>query len=70
MAFAHFRMLIHELLNKDPDIVTELYPLILFESKSAICIAKNGRYTKQTRHMVRIIHFLRKGAKFSMNKID
>ena len=29
MALAHFRMLIHELLNKDPDIVPEEAPLIV-----------------------------------------
>ena len=42
MALAHFRMFIHELLNKDPDIVPEEAPLILFDSKYAMCMAKNG----------------------------
>ena len=36
MALAHFRMLIHELLNKDPDIVPEEAPLIVLDSKYAI----------------------------------
>ena len=36
MALAHFRMLIHEFLNKDPDIVPEEAPLIVLDSKSAM----------------------------------
>ena len=36
MALEHFRMLIHELLNKDPDIVPEEAPLIVLDSKSAM----------------------------------
>ena len=36
MALAHFRMLIYELLNKDPEIVTEEAPLIVLNSKSAM----------------------------------
>ena len=31
---AHFRMLIYDLLNKDPDIFPEEAPLIVFDSKS------------------------------------
>ena len=42
MALAHFRILIHELLNKDPDIVPEEAPVIVLDSKSAMCMAKNG----------------------------
>ena len=33
MALAHFKMLIHELLNKDPDIVPEESPLNVLYSK-------------------------------------
>ena len=36
MYLAHFSMLIHELLNKDPYIVPEEAPLILLDSKSSI----------------------------------
>ena len=32
MAFAHFRMLVHEFLNKDPDIVPEKAPLSVCRS--------------------------------------
>ena len=37
-ALANFRMLIHELLNKDPDIVPEEDPLIVLDSKYDICM--------------------------------
>ena len=59
MALAHFRMLISELLNKDPDIVPEEAPLIVLYSKSAICMDKNGKDTKHTSHIARRMHFLK-----------
>ena len=59
MALSHFRTLIHELLNKDTHIVPEKYPLILLDSKFAICMAKNGKDTKHTRHIARRIHLVR-----------
>ena len=40
-------MLIHELLDKDPDIVLEETPLIILDSKSAVFMANNGKYTKE-----------------------
>ena len=58
---AYFRMLIHELLNKDPDIFPEEAPLIVLYSKSAICMADNGKDTKHTRHNLKRIHFVRNG---------
>ena len=70
MALAHFRMLIHELLNKDPDIVPEENPLIVLDSKYAMCMAKNGKDTKHTRHIARRINFVSNGKKFKMHKID
>ena len=69
MALAHFRMLVHELLNKDPDMVPKEAPLIVFDSKSAMCMAKNVKDTKHTRHIARRIHFLRNGEKCKMRKI-
>ena len=63
-------MLIHELLNKDTDIVTEEDPLIILDIKSYVCIAKNGTDTKHTSHIARRMHFLRNGEKFKMHKID
>ena len=65
MALAHFRILIHELLNKDPCIVLEEAPLIVLDSKSAICMAKNGKDTKHTRHIARRIHLVRNGEKWN-----
>ena len=63
MALAHFRMLIHEFLNKDPDIVPEEAPLIFLDGKSAMCMDKNGKDTKHTRHISRRMHFVRNGEK-------
>ena len=45
-------------------------PLIVLDSKSAICIANNGRDTKHTRHIARRMHFVRNGEKCKMHKID
>ena len=36
MALAHFRILIHELLNTDPYIVPKEYPLIILDIKSSV----------------------------------
>ena len=70
MALAHFRMLVHELLNEDPDMVPEEAPLILLDSKPAMCMAKNGNDTKHTRDIARRMHFVRNGEKCNMHKID
>ena len=59
MALAHFRMLIHEFLNKDIDIVPEEATLIVLDSKSAMCMADNGKDTEHTRHIARRIHFVK-----------
>ena len=69
MGLAHFRMLIHELFNKDPDIVPEEDPLIVLYSMSDICMAKNGKDTKQSIHIARRIRFLRNRDKCKMHKI-
>ena len=59
MAFAHFRMLINELLNKYLDIVPDEAPIIILDRKSDVCMDKNGKDTNHTRHIARILHFLR-----------
>ena len=63
MALAYFRMLIHQLLNEDPDMVPEEAHMIFLDSKSAMCMANNVKYTKHTRHITRRIHFVRNGEK-------
>ena len=70
MALAHFRMLINELLNKYPVIVTEEAPLIVLDSKSTMRMAKNGKDTKHTIHIARRMHFVSNGEKYKMHKID
>ena len=52
-------MLIHEFLNKDTEIVPEEAPMIISDSKSAICMDKNGKDTKHTRHIERRMNFVR-----------
>ena len=70
MVLAHFRMLIHELLNKDPDMNPKEAHLIFLDSKYAMCMAKNGKDTKHTIHISRKIHLVRNGEKCKMHKID
>ena len=70
MDLAHFIMLIYEYLNKDPDIVPEEAPPIVLDSKSAMFVAKNDKDTKHTRHITRIMHFVRNGEKGKMHNID
>ena len=45
-------------------------PLIVLDSKYAMCMDKNGRDTKHTRHIARRIHFVRNGEKCKMHKIE
>ena len=63
MDLSHFRMLIHEVFNEDPDIVPEETPLIVLDSKSAMYMAKNGKDTNHTRHIERRMHLVRNGEK-------
>ena len=70
MSLAHFKMLIHELLNKDPDIIPEEDPLIVLDINSDVYMARNGKDTKHTRHISRRMYFVRNGEKCKMHKID
>ena len=63
MDLVHFIMLIHDFFNKDPDTVTEEAPLVVSDSKSAMCMATNGKETKHTRHIARKMYFVRNGEK-------
>ena len=70
MDLSHFIMLIHDFLNKDLDIVPEESPLIVLDDKSDMCMAKNGKDTKHTRHISRRMNFIRNGEKCKMHNID
>ena len=70
MYLAHFRMLIHELLNEDPDIVPEESPIIILDRKYAVCIYNNGKDNKHTRNITRRVHLVRNGENCKINKID
>ena len=59
MDLAHFRMIIHDFLNKDPYIVPEEAPLIIMDSKSDFCMDDNGKDTNHTRKLYRRVHFFR-----------
>ena len=51
-------------------MVTKEAPLIVLDSKYSMCMDKNGNYTKHTRHIERIMHFVRNGEKGKIHKID
>ena len=70
MALAHFRMLIHELLNKDPYIAPGEAPLVLLDINSSVCMTNNGNDTKHTRQIARRMHFLRNGENCKMHNIN
>ena len=63
-------MLIHELLNKDTEIIPDEAPMIFLYIKSAFCMANNVNDTKHTRHVARIMNFLRNVEKWKVSKID
>ena len=63
-------MLIHGFLNKDTYIVPEEDPLIILYIKSSVCMDKNGKDTKHTRHIYIRVHLVRNSENCKMNKID
>ena len=67
---AYFRVFINEFLNKDTDIVPEEAPLILLDGKSDMYMANNGKDTKHTRKIAKIMDLVRNGEKCKMRKID
>ena len=56
---AHFRILIHELLNKDTNIITEEAPLTILDRKSSVCMANTGKDDKSTSHISRTVDFVK-----------
>ena len=59
MVLAHFRMLINEMSDKDPYIVTEAATIFILDRKYAVCMAKNVKNTKNTRNIYRRVNFVR-----------
>ena len=64
MYLAHFRTLFHEFLNKNPYIVPESESLIILDSKYDMCMNKNGKGTKNNRHITRRVHFAINGESY------
>ena len=69
MDFSHFRMLIRNFLNKDTDRIPEENPLIILDSKSAVCMSKNVKYTNHTIYISRRLHSASNGEKLKMRNI-
>ena len=44
--------------------------MIVLDNKSDMCMTKNGKDTKHTRHIARRIHLVRNGEKCKMHNID
>ena len=70
MALENFMMLIHKLLNKDPYIVPQEATIIVLDIKSTVCMDKNGKDNKHTRHIARRVNLVRNGKKYKMHRID
>ena len=58
MTLAHLRMLINELLRKDPDVFPEEGLLIILGSKSDVCMAENANDNNNTRHISRTVNLV------------
>ena len=56
-------MVIHELLNKDTYISPEESPIIILDSSYDVCMDKNGKDTKHTRHISSRVYFVINGEK-------
>ena len=44
--------------------------MVVLDSKYVMCMAKNGKDTKNTRYISSRMHFVRNGEKCKMHKID
>ena len=63
-------MAIHELLNKDTDIVPEAAPIIIMYIKYDVCMAKNVKDTNATSQISRRVSFVRNVKNCKMQNID
>ena len=57
-------------MNKNPDLVPEEDPLIILDSKSAVCTTNNDKDTKHTRHISKRVHFVSNDKICKMHKIE
>ena len=57
-------------MNKDPSIVPEEAPIIIFDIKYDVCMDKNGKDTNHTRHIAIRVHFIRNGENWNIHDID
>ena len=57
-------MLMNEFLNNNTYIFTEEEPLIILDSKSAVCMDNNCKDTKNTRHITRKVNLVRNDEKY------
>ena len=57
-------------MNEYPDIVPEESPLIILDSKSALFMANNGKDTKHTRYIARIVYVVSNFENCKIHKID
>ena len=68
MALSQLIIINNDLVNKYIDEVPEQVPLIILDRKPVVCMARNGKYTKQTRKITRRIVFVRNGEKRNIHK--
>ena len=57
-------------MNKDLYIVPEESPLIILDSKSAVCMTKNCKDTNHTRHISRRLYLVRNVENRKMHNIE
>ena len=57
-------------MNKDPDIVPEEAPVIIFDIKSDVCMANSCKDTKHISHISRRVYFVKNCGKCKIRKID
>ena len=55
------------MMNTDPDVVPDQSPIVLLDSKPAVCISTNGKDIKHTRQNSRRIHFVRNGWEWNLH---
>ena len=55
-------------MNKDPYVVPEQAYFIILDIKSAVCMSNNGKDTKHTRQISRIMHFVINDEEWNLHK--